>query len=102
MGYAPTIKEKEENLRNALSLAKDLQRLEKIDALKNHPNYKDTYPYPHEDIISFTLRTCAHLVSPPQEPKESYEVECVDIRDAILALKDEIYERFYGNKVKIE
>ena len=73
----------------------DIIRLAKIDALKKHPNYKDTYPYPDEDIISFTLRTCAHLVSPPQEERESYEVECVDIRDGILALKDEIQERFY-------
>ena len=73
-------------------------RMLRIDELKKHPNYKDTYPYPDEDIISFTLRTCAHLVSPPQEPGESYEVECLDIRDGILALKEEIKQRFNNNR----
>lgn len=95
MGYGNGI---EQGIIDKDKQLKDRDRLKRIDALKNHPNYKDTYPYIDEDIISFTLRTASHLVSPKQEKGESYEVECVDIRDAILALKDEIYERFYNKR----
>lgn len=69
-------------------------RIKKIDALKDHPNYLLPTPLKGETQIQFTLRCASHLVSPPQEPNESYDVECTVIRDGILALENDIAERW--------
>lgn len=71
-----------------------------LTQLKSHPNYKDQEPFKGESLIAYTLRCAAHLVSPPQEPNESYDVECTDIASGILALEEEICERWLKFKNK--
>lgn len=65
-----------------------------IDLLKSHPNYKDQLPIIGEGLITFTLRCAAHLVSPPKDAGESYDVECTQISSGILSLKDEISKKW--------
>lgn len=63
-----------------------------IDMMKRHPKYTPLVPEPGETMVAFTLRWAAHLVSPPQEPDESYDLECVDIAQAILCLRHDVNE----------
>ncbi|MGI4736105.1 MAG: hypothetical protein ACRYG7_13090 [Janthinobacterium lividum] len=63
-----------------------------IDMMKRHPKYAPLVPEPGETMVAFTLRWAAHLVSPPQEPEESYDLECVDIAQAILCLRHDVNE----------
>lgn len=53
------------------------------DIMKAHPNYKKPIPEKGESQIEFACRAIADLISPPQEPNESYDLECVDIAKAI-------------------
>lgn len=71
-----------------------------VEALKRHPNYEDKYPIKGETKTQFTLRCIAHLVSPPMEENESNEVECVDLASAILAMNDEIEEKWKSGTKK--
>lgn len=68
------------------------KRLEVLEMMKSHPNYKEPVPLPDESPIAFALRAASHLVSPPQEPGESYDLECVDVASGILALKNQLEE----------
>lgn len=58
--------------------------------MKAHPNYSDPVPLPGESKVVFALRWASHLISPPQEEGESYDLECTDVACAILALEDDI------------
>lgn len=73
-----------------------------LEELKSHPNYEDKKPRVGETLVQFTLRCVAHLVSPPMVPGESNEVECVDLRDAILLLDKEIQRKWNTHVKKLE
>lgn len=88
MGYNQSTTREAEAYRLALKQGKQTAML------KSHPNYKDQTPFAGETLIAYTLRCAAHLVSPPQDPGESYDVECVDIAAGILSLETEITERW--------
>jgi hypothetical protein len=53
---------------------------ESLEALKSHCNYRDQEPLVGESLIAYTLRCAAHLVSPPQDDDESYDVECITVQ----------------------
>lgn len=80
---------------------KENLNLKATELLKSHPNYKDQEPLEGESVIAYTLRCAAHIVSPPQEEGESYDIECTTIKAAILGLEKEIEERLfiYRNKI---
>ena len=61
-----------------------------LKGLINHPNYHPTGPYRDETCIAFTLRRAAHLLSPPQEPRESEGMKCVDAAQQIRNLHYEL------------
>lgn len=69
-------------------------KLKKIEqsllTLKSHPNFKELTPLKGEELLPFTLRYIAHLVSPPMYDGESNEMECIDISKAILSSESEI------------
>lgn len=58
--------------------------------MKAHPNYINPTPQKGESPIAFALRGIAHLISPPQQPGESYDLECVDIAASVLAMREEL------------
>ena len=66
----------------------------KLITLRSHPNYSQKDPIEGESQISYAMRCAAHLVSPPQEVGESYDIECVDVRDGILSLIDDVEKRW--------
>lgn len=66
-----------------------------IDSLKSHPNYKEPQPFKGEGLVAYTLRCAANLVSPPQMDGESYDVECTEIKSAILLLESEIEKKWF-------
>ncbi len=70
-----------------------------VDLLKDHPNYKMPVPRKGESQIAFAIRCAANLLSPPQNPGESYEVECVDAARQIRSLTKEC-KRAYGKGVR--
>jgi hypothetical protein len=54
-----------------------------IDILKKHPNYKEELPREGDTLLSYTLRYLGNLISPPQYPNESYNIECTTIKQGI-------------------
>lgn len=58
--------------------------------LSMHPNYEQPMPKEGEDLVAYTLRCAAFLISPPQLPGESNEIECVDVAAQVLALAADI------------
>ncbi len=55
-----------------------------LHQLESHPNYKETIPTKGDSLLSYTLRYISNLVSPPQAKGETYDIECVVIKRAIL------------------
>lgn len=58
--------------------------------MKQHPNYKKPEPDYREDAVEFTSRAIGELISPPQFPGESKELECINIKLALLAYSYEL------------
>lgn len=90
MGYTHNI----ENDDKRLQINKDAIIGMRVREMRNHPNYLLPTPIQGETQIAFALRCASHLVSPPQESGESYELECVDVRDGILSLLDDVQNRW--------
>ncbi|WP_158600324.1 hypothetical protein [Fibrisoma montanum] len=65
-----------------------------VNEMKKHPNYKELTPNTGETLVAFSLRCAAHLISPPQEEGEDYELECVDVAVAIQALAPDIEQKW--------
>ena len=55
--------------------------------LSSHPNFKFPKFRKGESDSDYALRCAAALISPPQEPGESQEIECVDAARQILDLR---------------
>jgi len=62
--------------------------------MMSHPNYAQPDPIPGETLVQYTLRCAAHLVSPPQEEGESYDIECVNVAISILSIDGDIEARW--------
>lgn len=71
-------------------LANGIKMLGKLAVMKKHPNYQQQVPLPGETLVQFSLRWAAHLISPPQQAEESYDLECIDVAAAIQHLAPEI------------
>lgn len=85
-------------------MGRSIQQIETpYEALQKHPNYEDAQPNEFDTPISFALRFAANLISPEQEDKESYDIECVDIFKALTCpeIKREITNIWvnYQNKL---
>jgi len=63
-----------------------------LETMKKHPNYKKPIPFKNESKTRFILRAVGELISPEQEEDESYDLECISIRKAILYLETELEE----------
>lgn len=85
MGYSGSLREKYEEQNKKQIIYND-----KLAMLKAHPNYKILDPIEGETIISYVLRNSANLISPPQYAGESYDVECLDIKEALLNYEQEL------------
>lgn len=90
MGYTHNA----ENAEKVLQRTKDTIIGMTVREMRNHPNYLLPTPIKGETQIAFALRCASHLVSPPQELHESYDVECVDVRDGILSLLEDVTKRW--------
>lgn len=70
-----------------------------LNSLKQHPNYKSPIPREGETKTRFILRAVGELISPDQEEEESYDLECVDIRKALIFMEkelDEIWDKYHS------
>lgn len=93
MGYT------QQDRNNAYESDKGFKIYQTVKGLKSHPNWEQKSPIEGESKTAYILRYIAHLISPPQIPGESVELECVDIKDAVLSLEQEIednWNRFHG------
>ena len=68
-----------------------------VEEMESHPNWIRITPNKGESPIQFALRYAAMLISPPQEDGESYDLECVDIKAALLSISDQV-EQAYRSK----
>lgn len=64
--------------------ATGLEYNSELNQLESHKNYIECKPIKGESLLAYTLRYISNLVSPPQEKEESYNIECVTIKKAIL------------------
>jgi hypothetical protein len=74
--------------------AKKLVYGEAAVKMMSHPNYAQPDPIQGETLIQYALRCAAHLVSPPQEEGESYDIECVNVAASILSIDRDIEARW--------
>lgn len=65
-------------------------RVRALSTLTTHPNYQQPTPNPGESPVAYALRCASHLVSPPQESDESFEIECTQVAQAIRDLEEAI------------
>jgi hypothetical protein len=79
--------ERESPEAKAAELARGKQQLA---IMKSHPNYSFPFPDYREDSLEFSSRAIGELISPPQQPGESQELECVDIKAALVAYSYEL------------
>lgn len=57
-----------------------------VPQLSAHPNFNVPLPRPDEDIVAFTLRCAAHLVSPKKLDGEDEDTECTIVANALIGL----------------
>ena len=61
-----------------------------VPQLSLHPNWEIPRPQLHEDVIAYTLRCAAMLISPPKIEGENEDTPCEVVADAVQLLADEV------------
>ena len=69
-----------------------------VSQLYAHPNWEMPQPELHEDVITYTLRCAAMLISPPKIEGEDMDTPCEVVADAIRRLADEVRYRWMERK----
>ena len=70
--------------------------------LSSHPNFRAPEPPPINerqvrDIVNYTLKYVAELISPPKVNDEDEDRECNDVADEVKGVTDDILERLNIN-----
>ena len=65
-----------------------------VPQLSAHPNFELPFPQHGEDVIAYTLRCAAVLISPPKLDGEDEDTACEIVADAILNLYKPILARW--------
>lgn len=67
---------------------------ERVPQLSAHPNFGLPFPKEGENLIKYTLRCAATLVSPPKLDGEDEETACEVVAEAIMGLYPHILARW--------
>lgn len=69
-----------------------------VPQLSAHPNFHLPFPEQGEDLIQYTLRCAAALISPPQIEGEDEDTACEVVAEAVTALYPFILARWREHK----
>ena len=61
-----------------------------VSQLSAHPNWEMPQPEPQEDVIAYTLRCAALLISPPKIEGEDEDTSCEVVANAVKRLAEEV------------